>query len=129
MKLVEETCVHIIKTHKTFKTNLIEQVNNFINDPLQRTIDVIQDLRVLLVQLYCFNKLPDEDKKIISEDPQTLGEEMTILADQMDVFTRFWVEEAHRRQNSNNLSQYMATLLVPGHRSFVSDLKAKFKEQ
>lgn len=48
LKLVKETCAHIMKTGKMFRANFVSQVNRFLDEPAGRTADVVPDLKVLL---------------------------------------------------------------------------------
>ena len=124
LKLVKQTCAHIMKSSKVFREGFVEQMNRFMDHPAGRTIDAVPDLRVLLAQVISYGELTDEEREIPNENPQAMDEDKKVVdMNDMEFFARVWVEEALRRRLKKDLTFDMLKALVPNHLDVCRNLK------
>ena len=76
--LVADTCCNMLATNDKFKEEVVDNIIGFLENPANRTADVHADLGVLAAQAWCWNRLPEEQRKVINNDPQAMGESKTI---------------------------------------------------
>ena len=96
--MVQETCANIIGHNNTFRGQTVESVIGFLQNPLNRTADIVADIPVLTAQTWCYSRLPEEQKQIQSDDPQAQEETKSVEPEQMKKYSRFAVEEMLRRR-------------------------------
>lgn len=128
IELISETCGKIIASNSGFKQTILEQLSAFIKSPLNRTADVVADLHVFTTQVFTYNKLREEQKKIIC-DPQAAEEAADMKVDRNGfcTYARFCIEEVLRRSQKRNedLSKTeLLQILVPDYESIVETLKS-----
>ena len=63
-ELVKQTCAEIIASNATFKEQTVDAVNAFLADPANRTADIVADLGVLTSQIWAWNSLPEEQRRV-----------------------------------------------------------------
>ena len=89
-----DTCVNLLEYNEALRTKVIQQSNAFIEDPQNRTADVVSSIQVLAAQLVALKRL-EKEKLQISRGPQdecpvSLNKNFLPLA-------RFGIEEIMRR--------------------------------
>jgi len=129
LELVQETCQAMIRSNRTFRGQIVDQVSAFVTDPLSRTADVVSDVRVLAAQLLSWLSLPEEERKVESADPQAaFEEEKKIEAPELKTFTRYVIEEHMRRIQKKDGADVNLSLLCPGYTEVISQFKERFRQ-
>ena len=91
---VQETCQDLIRTNEGLKQQIISRVNEFINQPAQRTADVVSSIQILTAQYLTLLQLGEEDHS--TKDPND-EHKMITIDKQERKFARFALEELARR--------------------------------
>ena len=118
----------MIANNATFKEQTVDSVIGFVENPANRTADVVADIPVQAAQIHSWNALNEEEKAVVSNDPQAAGESKTINQEMMKRYTRFAVEEVIRRMNKNGSAPgktQLLNVLVPDHAAIVNGFKAQ----
>jgi hypothetical protein len=68
-ELVQETCQRMIANNNTFKEQTVDALIGFIENPANRTADILPDLQVHAAQVWSWNALSEEEKKVQNNDP------------------------------------------------------------
>ena len=84
-----------------FKEQTVDSLIGFIENPANRTADILPDIQVHAAQVHSWNALDENEKKVVNNDPQAAGESKTVDPEMMKRYSRFAVEEIIRRGNKN----------------------------
>ena len=128
VELVAETCSNMLATNDKFKEEVVDNLIGFIENPANRTADVHADLGVLAAQAWSWNRLPAEQKDVVNNDPQAMGEPKTIDQAGFKRFTRYAVEEILRRKLKNDAGltgTQLLSQLAPDYSAVVNNFKAE----
>ena len=96
LELVTQTCANMIATSSQFRAQILDQTKAFVKHAQNRTVDVIPSLYILATQLYAWNTLSEEQKKV-EVDPQNVGQHEELTKEDFQKFTWFAAEETSRR--------------------------------
>ena len=67
--------MNIIANSNALRTEIIDRALAFSKHAAGRTVDVVPDIKVLTMQLLCWNELSEEQKQVQFVDPQAAEEQ------------------------------------------------------